>query len=180
MKLVGPILIFLAAAALFAAAGRLPVVPVPGQLGPDFWPKVVLMGLMASCVLKILEIRRRHRLSMYIAKLVANRETQKGPAGETAGTSPVSLAKLGGGVAFVIGYAALTPLIGFPLANLLFLAAFMWLAGLRRPIPLLVTSTLGTVILLYLFVKVVYLPLPKGAGAMEDFTIFLYRLLRIF
>ena len=56
----------------------------------------------------------------------------------------------------------------------------MRLVGMRRPLPLLVTALLGTVALLYVFVKVVYLPLPKGAGVMEDFTIFLYRLLWIF
>jgi hypothetical protein len=167
-KLLGPILIFIAAVALFAAAGRLPVVPVPGQLGPDFWPKVVLVGLMASSLLKILEVR------------AAGREVWKRQSADPARAFPMNFPKLGGGISFVIGYAALTPLIGFPLTNLLFLAAFMWLAGLRRPVPLLVTSTLGTVILLYLFVKVVYLPLPKGGGAMEDFTIFLYRLLGIF
>ena len=74
----------------------------------------------------------------------------------------------------------LAPLLGFPLTTFFFLLAFMRLAGTRRPLPLLVTALLGTVALLYLFVKVVYLPLPKGAGVMEDFTIFLYRLLRIF
>ena len=37
-----------------------------------------------------------------------------------------------------------------------------------------------TVSLLYLFVKVVYLPLPRGQGVVEDLTIALYRLLRIF
>jgi len=66
------------------------------------------------------------------------------------------------------------------LTNFLFLLAFMRLVGMRRPLPLVVTATLGTVALLSVFVKVVYLPLPKGAGVLEDFTIFLYRLLRIF
>jgi hypothetical protein len=34
--------------------------------------------------------------------------------------------------------------------------------------------------LLYLFVKVVYLPLPKGDGPFEMLTLWLYRALRIF
>jgi hypothetical protein len=38
----------------------------------------------------------------------------------------------------------------------------------------------GTVILLYVFVKLVYLPLPKGAGPLEGLTIALYRALGIF
>lgn len=160
---IGPALIFVVGAGLFAAAGRLPVVPVPGQLGPDFWPRLVLVGLMAACILKILEVARG-----------------KGAGPEAAALAPLSRPKLVGGMAFVLAYPALAPLLGFPLTNFFFLLAFMRLAGTRRPLPLLVTALLGTVALLYLFVKVVYLPLPKGAGVMEDFTIFLYRLLRIF
>lgn len=37
-----------------------------------------------------------------------------------------------------------------------------------------------TIGLLYLFVKVVYLPLPKGDGFFEAVTLALYRLLHIF
>jgi len=160
---VGPLFIFLAAVALFAVAGRLPVVPVPGQLGPDFWPRLVLVGLMGSCVLKGIEAIRG-RTAKAEKRLV----------------QPMSLPRLAGGMALVLGYAALAPLLGFPLTTFLFLLAFMRLAGTRRPLPLLVIAAVGTVVLLYVFVKVVYLPLPKGAGALEDFTIFVYRLLKIF
>jgi len=160
---VGPLLIFLAGGALFAVAGRLPVVPVPGQLGPDFWPRLVLVGLMGSCVLKGLEVARRGRTAI-----------------ERSPSQPLHLPKLAGGIALVVGYPALAPLLGFPLTTFLFLLTFMRLAGTRRPVPLFVITALGAVGLIYLFVKVVYLPLPKGAGVVEDFTIFLYRLLRIF
>ena len=160
---VGPTLIFLTAVLLFVAAGRLPVVPVPGQLGPDFWPRLVLVGLMGACALKVLEVAR-------------------GRAVETAPARPrpLSVAMLAGGIALVLGYTVAAPLLGFPVTTVLFLLAFMRLAGTRRPITLVPIAVLGTVVLLYVFVKFVYLPLPKGAGAMEDFTIFLYRLLRIF
>ena len=160
---IGPALIFVVGAGLFVAAGRLPVVPVPGQLGPDFWPRLVLVGLMAACILKIFEVARA-----------------KGAGPEAVALSPLSRPKLVGGMALVLAYPALAPLLGFPLTNFFFLLAFMRLAGTRRPLPLFLTAALGTVALLYLFVKVVYLPLPKGAGVVEDFTIFLYRLLRIF
>ncbi len=160
---IGPALILLAGAGLFVAAGRLPVVPVPGQLGPDFWPRLVLIGLMGSCVLKILEVARAGE-----------------PTAEGGPSLLLSVPKLATGITLILGYPALAPLLGFPLTNFLFLLAFMRLAGTRRPLPLLVIATLGTVALLYVFVKVVYVPLPKGAGVLEDFTIFLYRLLGIF
>ena len=160
---IGPALLLFAGAGLFVAAGRLPVVPVPGQLGPDFWPRLVLVGLMASCALKILEAVRSRQ-----------------PKAAQVPPPPLSRSKLAGGIVLVLGYTALAPLLGFPLTNFLFLLAFMRLAGTRRLVPLLAVAVVGTVALLYLFVKVVYLPLPKGAGVMEDLTLFLYRLLRIF
>jgi hypothetical protein len=55
----------------------------------------------------------------------------------------------------------------------------MRIAGLRKKAPLFLTSVLGTIFLLYLFVKIVYLPLPKGQWFFDDMTIFLYRLLHI-
>lgn len=161
---VGPILVLVAAVALFVAAGRLPVVPVPGQLGPDFWPRLVLAALMASCVLKLLEVARGKRAA----------------AAPAAPGQPLSLPKLAGGIALVLGYPALAPLLGFPLTTALFLVAFMRLAETRGILLLTLTPVLGTVSLLYVFVKIVYLPLPKGAGVMEDLTIFFYRLLKIF
>ena len=160
---IGPALLLIAGGYLFVAAGRLPVVPVPGQLGPEFWPRLVLVGLVVSCVLKVLEVVR-----------IGQART------ELAVAPPLSAPKLAGGIALILGYTALAPLLGFPLTNFLFLLAFMRLAGSLRLFPLLMVAVLGTVGLLYLFVKVVYLPLPKGAGVMEDFTVFLYRLLKIF
>ena len=78
-----------------------------------------------------------------------------------------------------IGVVVAMPLIGFPLSNLLFLILFMRLAGLRKKSTLFLTSTLGTLFLLYLFVKVVYLPLPKGGWFFDDLTIWIYRVLHL-
>jgi hypothetical protein len=69
--------------------------------------------------------------------------------------------------------------IGFLLSNFIFLLLFLFLTGLRRKFSLLLISAGGTVVLLYLFVKVVYLPLPKGMWFFEDITLFIYRLLAV-
>jgi hypothetical protein len=63
---------------------------------------------------------------------------------------------------------------------MLFIAGFMVLAGATSPLLVAANTVLGAVGLLYLFVKVVYLPLPKGAGALESATVALYRALGIF
>ena len=80
----------------------------------------------------------------------------------------------------VLGYVAVLPFAGFPLATAGFVVAFMALGGARSRVGIAATAVAGTVALLYVFVKLVYLPLPKGDGPFETLTVALYRALRIF
>ena len=134
-----------------------------GQLGPGFWPRLVLIGLAAACVLKL-------------------GEEWWAAAGGT-GAAPLSYSALAGlalAMAGILAYVIATPLLGFPLATAAFIVGFMVVAGARRAPAIGLTALLGTVGLLYAFVKLVYLPFPKGAGAFEDLTLALYRALGIF
>ena len=70
--------------------------------------------------------------------------------------------------------------LGFALASALFVAAFLGLCGMRSLPAIAANVVIGTIGLLYLFVKVVYLPLPKGDGPFEALTLVLYRALRLF
>ena len=87
--------------------------------------------------------------------------------------------KLAAMIVMVLAAVVCVDNLGFPIANFLFLLVFMRIAGLKRKIPLFLISFLGTIVLLYLFVKVVYLPLPKGQWFFNDLTIVIYRALRI-
>ena len=136
-----------------------------GQLGPGFWPRVALVGLIVACAAKAVE------------------EWRRGPhAGDREGAErpEISMATLIVGIGLIVAYVLLAPLLGFALVTALFIAAFMVLCGARSPAALAANAVLGTVGLLYLFVKLVYLPLPKGDGPFEPITLALYRLLRIF
>jgi hypothetical protein len=162
-SLKGPLLIFLVTLYFYFLSWG--IEEIPGQLGPAFWPRVILIFLMISCAIKALEV-------------LFSRSRDSGPGGEDpppAVNYPI-LAVL---IALVIGVVALMPMVGFLLSNLLFLILFMWVAGLRKKLPLILTSVLGTLFLLYLFVKVVYLPLPKGDWFFADITIWVYRVLHL-
>lgn len=164
--LMGPLLIFIAAVYFYVLAGSIDENPMPGQVGPAFWPRVILILLMASCVLKALE--------SYLAfgKGIADMGVESAPP-------DVSVSRL---IAMIILVLAVVPgmeILGFALANFIFLILFIRIAGMRKLPSLIVTSLLGTIFLLYLFGKVVYLPLPKGNWIFNDLTIFIYRLLYI-
>jgi putative tricarboxylic transport membrane protein len=162
----GPILIFLVAIFFYVLSGKLDENPMEGQLGAFFWPKAILILLMAGCGLKVLE-------SFFaFGKGVADIGLEGPPA-------EINNGKLAIMIILVLGAVFCVENIGFPLANFLFLLGFMRIAGLKKKFSLLLISLLGTVVLLYLFVKVVYLPLPKGQWFFDDITIAIYRILHI-
>jgi hypothetical protein len=151
------------AAALYVATWRLDEIAQSGQLGPGFWPRLVLAGLALACVAKLVEEWRRP---------AASRARHDAP--------DVSVARLVVAIALLFAYVIAIPALGFMLATGLFTGAFMWHAGARSWPALAGTSVGLTVALLYVFVRVVYLPLPKGRGVFETLTIGAYRALGIF
>lgn len=161
--LAGPLLLIAAAAVLWVAAADIPVVPVPGQLGPDFWPRLGVSGLALASAVKVVQVLR------------AAAHGRRGEA--DVARAPLHLGRLAGAAGCLVLYALLVPLVGFPLATLAFLVAFMQVGGYGRPVAATAWSLALTVGLLYLFVKVVYLPLPRGQGPFHDATLALYRVL---
>jgi putative tricarboxylic transport membrane protein len=159
---IGPFLIFAVAVYFYSLACRIGPAPM-GQLGPQFWPKMVLIFLMISCVIKFGEIVSQRR------KLDQDVETRP-KMNNVKLTLMIVLLVV---TVFAIDY------IGFALANFLFFLAFLWLVGLRRIPSLLMISGFGTVGMLYMFVKIVYLPLPKGVGFFEDISLYVYHALFI-
>lgn len=160
----GPLLLFLVALGLFLYAGRLGEMVPSGQIGPGFWPRLVLVGLMASALVNAgVSLRRPARPRLKADPLA--RDFDRG--------------KLALAIGVILGYVLAIELIGFLVATFAFLAVFMALAGLRRPAPLVLIAAIGALALTAVFVRVVYLPLPKGWGPFEDVTLGLYRVFRL-
>lgn len=80
----------------------------------------------------------------------------------------------------VILYIALMHFSGFALANFIFMLCFLFFTGERKPLRLALLPLLSTLVFLYMFVKVIYVSLPLGKGFFVDFTVALYRFLRIY
>jgi putative tricarboxylic transport membrane protein len=150
------------ALALWPATWPLDASVREGGLGPGFWPRLALLGLGLACLARTVGAWRHAR------------------AGGGEPPPPIARLKLAIGIALVVGYALAAPSLGFPLTTAAFIAAFMLLAGARSPLGVGAAAALGTVGLVYLFVKVVYLPLPKGDGPFETLTLAVYRALRVF
>jgi putative tricarboxylic transport membrane protein len=174
-RLVAPLGGALAAAGLLLDTRGLDQVARDGQLGPGFWPRLVLVCLGLTCVVKGLAEWRRVRAAEPSAPVLVDAR-----ALETGTLPEMSRRKLASAIGLIVLYVLAVPAVGFPLATGAFIAAFMSLCGARSGMALGANAALGTILLLYLFVKLVYLPLPKGEGPFEGVSLALYRALGIF
>ena len=146
-----------------------------GQLGPGFWPRLVLAGLGLTCLVKGVAEWRRQRAADPLRPAMVDAR-----AIESERLAELSPRKLVAAIGLIIMYVLAAPAVGFAPATALFIATFMYLCGTRSVTVLAVNTVVGTALLLYLFVKLVYLPLPKGEGPFEAVSLALYRALGIF
>lgn len=157
---------------------------IPGQVGPDAWPKLILRLLMAACVIQI------------VAALVFLRAgpTRSRAFAETEGGEPVPLESLdlpsldrplanlvlaSAGLAASVVYLLVLQILGFFLATFLYVGAFVYIGGYRKLLSLVVFSAGISLAFMFMFMRVVYVSLPIGEAPFSAIMIVLMRLLRI-
>lgn len=151
------------------------------QLGPDFWPKTFLILMMLVCAIgigRVLLGRRREPDDVF------DRPTEGAPAAQLGGAPDEAPAKrypllLLGGVGLCLGYVVLFDTLGFFLDTLVFMLAFILLGRYRRIGVAVGTSLGGTLVFMYVFMKIVYVSLPIGSPPFSDVSIFLMKLMGI-
>jgi putative tricarboxylic transport membrane protein len=174
-RLAAPLAGAILAAVLLVQTRGLDAVARRGQLGPGFWPRFVLAALGLACLARCAAGWWRHRTAD--PAVPARVDTRAIEADILPALSRRTLALA---IVLILLYVLATPVVGFPLATMAFVAAFVYLCGLRALPALAMNALIGTLALLYLFIKIVYLPLPKGEGPFETATLALYRALGIF
>lgn len=142
-----------------------------GVLGPDFWPKAILALTIVVCVYKI-------AAALVPGHLIKQWAAERGGADATAaGESHPWL--LLGGMALSAGYVWAITRLGFFTATVLYLAAFIALGGYRRWGVVAAVSVIGTALLLFFFMKVVYVSLPLGQEPFLQVTLLLMKIMGI-
>lgn len=167
-----------AAAVLYGLADRINYTARPGQLGPDFWPRVAIVMIAVVCLYEI--VRRLLAASPSSVEGIAERldsEELDQAADEAARGS--SLAKLLGGIAMTLAYAVLVPKLGFLLASFVFLVLFMYLGGIHNHIAIWVSSAVGMLLFAFIFLKVVYVSIPRGEPPFDQVTNLVMDLMQI-
>ena len=188
------LVIIISSALMFTIAPGINVDAISrGVVGPTTWPKAMLLCIIACAVILLLRnVLTGRRTSPRLNKgpptppnafkvLAATgladsfEELPREVLPEEYNNLKAAL-----GILLILGYGAAIPAIGFGPATVLCVALLLLLGGMRKPVTIGLVSILGTVTLLYLFVKVTSMPLDRGMGYFNDLNLMLYRLLGIY
>lgn len=162
--------ILLAASYLFFVAGNFEYQERPGQLGPQFWPRMAAVGLGVAVLVRIVQtIRDRNRPIVRVKTEFDEYERSE---------AELHWPSLWLAIGLVVGYVTSTMFLGFMISTVLFLGLFIWLGGQRKwYVPLV--AVVGGLLFSFIFVGVVYVSLPTGVGIFDTITVAVYRLLGI-
>jgi putative tricarboxylic transport membrane protein len=133
---------------------------VYGKLGPAYWPKFLLICLMALSVLVAWDAFRERKKGDSEKK-----ESLKGDSRKVRFFFAIGLIGL---------YFILLQIFGFILLTPFFMIAFMYLLGERNKIWIFSVSIGITALIVFAFTKAMYVPLPRGQGMFLEFSQFFY------
>lgn len=140
-----------------------------GIAGPITWPTGMLYGVALFALMWTLQAA---------SKVWRDRE-DKGMRHVVPSTSAKG-ARVWLGIALVLAYGFLMPVLGFAAATAAYLALWLMLGGIRSPKVVLPVTILGTALFLYTFVKLALMPLDRGYGWIGEWSVALYRLMGIY
>ena len=165
---------------LYFLAAKIDFVAPGGRIGPDFWPKVILALTMMTCVYEIVKNlffgKADRDLEGVLASVLKDAPMELPIAAAEEKTYPHLLWI---GIAMTVAYAVLIEKVGFFLCTFIYLAAFMWIGRYRRPGVILVTSLIGSLAFMFMFMKIVYVSLPLGVDPFSQVSFLLMRLMGI-
>ncbi len=135
----------------------------PGEVGSGLWPfMALLISLVLSILLLISNLRSR------------TGEAPAAPTPEAAAEKARARRTVALSIACFLGYIVIMPLIGFILATFIYILAFAFILGERRPWVLLGSPPVITAVIVGVFAKFITIPFPKGMGLFADFSRLFY------
>jgi putative tricarboxylic transport membrane protein len=142
-----------------------------GRIGPEVWPKIILVLLIATAGFGVAKaLFGPERLDDGFASSITQDKAETGPA---EAWPQLTLA----GIALFVAYAVLLEPLGFIVATALLLGLFMLVGRYRNYKLILATSLGGSLLFFFIFKKVVYLSLPLGKGPFLTATLTLMKLM---
>lgn len=164
------LIVLIGSIGLYIKANGFEYIAKPGRLGPDFWPKVLLFLMIIMAFMDI---------ALGIYKCVKNQNGNQpcGEEGEEVKQRYPLLLYIG--IISLIAYVFVIQYLGFVLTTFAYLVSFMYVGRYRNHKVIWAGGLIGSVISVWIFVKLVYVSLPLGIAPFDQITILLYGLLGI-
>lgn len=171
------------AAYLYYVASSIEYHARAGTLGPDFWPKAILVLTIAVClyeVVKIAILGTRAQDTAGVLEEMAEEGIEQHADAQAAEPPEESYPLLLiAGMLATLAYVWVVQRLGFFVATVAYLVVFMALGGYRRWRVIAAVSLVGTLVLLFIFMKLVYVSLPIGVAPFSEVTLFLMNVMGI-
>jgi putative tricarboxylic transport membrane protein len=166
---------------LYYLASHFDYTPRAGAPGPDAWPKGILALMIATCIygiIKSLFFAGADEGNALLEGVV--QEGMEAPADAEADAASARYPHLlVGGIVVTLGYVFFVDKLGFFLTTLVYLVVFLLLGRYRRWRAIAGVSLIGSIVLMYVFMKIVYVSLPLGVGPFGEFSVLLMKLMGI-
>jgi hypothetical protein len=166
-----------AAVYLFVQTRQLEFPRAPDRLGPDVWPQILLVLLIAACVIGI----GRNLLASRSREPSVQSREQPGALPDDAlpeeADVPLRYGLVAAGFALFLAYPVALEYLGFLLATFLLMALFMIVGLWRNPLAVVAVSGIGALGLFYIFRGLVYVSLPLGVEPFQSATLWVAALL---
>ncbi len=178
VKRAAPYAVILAAGGyLYDVALHLDYTQVPDRIGPDAWPRIILVLLIALCAGQVIRLlfSRRPREAAHDPAQASPEEMSSGLHLSTENHPRLAWA----GIALTFAYLLVFEVVGFFTASVAYLFVLMFVGGYRRPVAALVTSVVTALAFVFVFMKVVYISLPLGRGPFLEISDAVMKLLGI-
>jgi len=171
-KIVPYVIILLLSGYFYDLAGRFQFSAKPGHLGPDFWPKMLLVLAMVACLYEIIK-------TAFFLKMAPSKEGAGEAAAKAASKKKTYPGLLVIGIAMTVAYAYFVTTLGFILCTFLYFVLFMIVGRYRVGWAIATNSVIGTLVLVVIFMKIVYVSLPLGQEPFSRLTFFVLKVLGI-
>jgi Tripartite tricarboxylate transporter TctB family len=130
------------------------------RYGAASWPRIIIMALalfaVIEAILSLLEFRRNGGTKAVVITKAETSDSKEGISGRKVYLK--RLATFGIPILFLL----MMPRMGYYVCAPFFIAGLMCLLGERRPLHLIVASFLIYAVTLFVFTKLLFVPLPEG------------------
>jgi putative tricarboxylic transport membrane protein len=157
---------------LYYSADHLAFAQTPGRIGPDAWPKLILILMMATAVWGLIAAVLRRPTNISAEAEIEQIETLVRPP-------EVFPHLVWIGVFLTLGYVFALPVLGYFIASVIYVGAIMFVGHYRRMLYVSMFSLVVPLIFMFLFMRVVYVSLPLGIGSFKDVTLMIMSLIGV-